>query len=202
MIAYASRTGTRRNLAALRAAGWRLLVSARGVLRHEGFRYALDNGAWTAYQRGEPFDVGAFERAVDLLGDGADWIIVPDVVMDAAATLRMAEVWLPKLAAHRVLVAVQNGMAAADVAPWLGPRVGLAVGGDTAWKEATVRKWGELARKRGCHLHVLRVNSARRISICHEAGAGSFDGSSASRFADSLPRLDRAVRQGSIFGCL
>ena len=28
MIAYASRTGTRRNLAALRAAGWRLLVSA------------------------------------------------------------------------------------------------------------------------------------------------------------------------------
>ncbi len=57
MIAYASRTGTRRNLAALRDAGWRLMVSARGVLRTEGFPYGLDNGAWTAFQRDEPFDV-------------------------------------------------------------------------------------------------------------------------------------------------
>lgn len=45
MIGYASRTGTRRNLDALRAAGWRLMVSARGALRTEGFPYALDNGA-------------------------------------------------------------------------------------------------------------------------------------------------------------
>lgn len=36
MIGYASRTGTRRNLAALREADWRLLVSARGVLRIVG----------------------------------------------------------------------------------------------------------------------------------------------------------------------
>lgn len=49
MIAYASRTGTRRNLAAIREAGWRLLVSAASCLRNEGFPYALDNGAWSAY---------------------------------------------------------------------------------------------------------------------------------------------------------
>ena len=69
MIGYASRTGTRRNLDALRAAGWRLLVSARGVLRSEGCGYALDNGAWTAHQRGEAFDEDAFVEAVDRLGD-------------------------------------------------------------------------------------------------------------------------------------
>jgi hypothetical protein len=40
IIPYASRTGTRRNLDALRERGWRLLVSASGVLRTEGFRYA------------------------------------------------------------------------------------------------------------------------------------------------------------------
>src|SRR3546814_4879783 len=50
VIAYASRTGTRRNLDALRDAGWRLMVSARGVLRTEGFPYELDNGAWTSFQ--------------------------------------------------------------------------------------------------------------------------------------------------------
>lgn len=39
MVSYASRTGTRRNLAAMRGAGWRLLVSAAGVLRTEGFEH-------------------------------------------------------------------------------------------------------------------------------------------------------------------
>jgi hypothetical protein len=62
MIAYASRTGTRRNLDALRNAEWRLMVSTRGVLRTEGFSYALDNGAWTSFQRGEPSHAAAFER--------------------------------------------------------------------------------------------------------------------------------------------
>lgn len=52
------------------------MVSARGVLRTEGFPYALDNGAWTAFQKGEPFDGAAFERAVKLLGADADWIVL------------------------------------------------------------------------------------------------------------------------------
>ena len=97
MLAYASRTGTRRNLDALRAAGWRLMVSARGVLRTEGFRYALDNGAWTSFQRNEPFDEAAFERAVALLGPGADWIVLPDIVMGGLASLRFSQKWLEQL---------------------------------------------------------------------------------------------------------
>ncbi len=202
MIGYASRTGTRRNLAALRDADWRLLVSARGVLRTEGFRYALDNGAWTAHQRGESFDVGAFERAVELVGDDADWIVVPDVVMDARRTLELAERWLPKLSRYRLLVAVQNGMTPRDVRPWLSERVGIFLGGDTNWKLDTMRSWGEVARESGAHFHVGRVNSAQRIHLCHLAGADSFDGTSASRFAESLPRLDHAVRQMSLFGAM
>jgi hypothetical protein len=35
ILGYASRTGTRRNLAALQGADWRLLVSAKGELRTE-----------------------------------------------------------------------------------------------------------------------------------------------------------------------
>ena len=45
---------------------------------------------------------------------------------------------------------------------------------------------------------MLRVNSARRISICHEAGVDSIDGTSVSRFAVTIGRLDRAVRQGAL----
>lgn len=50
--AYASRTGTKRNLAALRAAGWGLFVSTAGVHRNEGFRFMIDNGAWSAFTKG------------------------------------------------------------------------------------------------------------------------------------------------------
>lgn len=196
IVSYASRTGTRRNLEALRSAGWRLLVSAMGVHRTEGFQYAIDNGAWTAHQQGQRFDHAAFERVVWSLGDGADWIVVPDVVADRAASLRMTEWYLPHLDRWPLLVAVQDGMTEADVAPWLGPRCGIFLGGSTEWKLATMARWGEVARLRGCHYHVARVNTARRIAQAKECGADSIDGSSASRFAKSLPRLDRAVRQG------
>lgn len=191
-MAYASRTGTRRNLAALRAAGWRLLVSARGALRSEGFPYALDNGAWTAFQRGEPFDVPAFEKAVALLGKGADWIVVPDKVADREASLAMAREWLPRLRGIApLLFAVQDGMTEGDVPD----ECGVFLGGSTEWKLATMRQWGEFCRRTGRYYHVARVNTQRRIAQAKEAGAHSIDGSSASRFADSLPRLQRAMAQ-------
>lgn len=204
MIAYASRTGTRRNLAALRRAGWRLMVSARGPLRPEGFRYALDNGAWTAFQRGETFDVPAFEKAIALLGPGADWIVLPDIVAGGLASLRFSLDWLgtlkarPALRGTRYLLAVQNGMEQRDIAPLLGAGIGVFVGGDTPWKLGTMRAWADLAHARGATCHIGRVNSARRIRLCAAAGADSFDGSGVSRFASALPPLDLARRQPDI----
>lgn len=204
MIAYASRTGTRRNLDALRSAGWRLLVSARGVLRTEGFRYALDNGAWTSFQRGEPFDATAFEKAVARLGADADWIVVPDIVMGGLVSLEFSRRWLDRLLHRRnlsrtpFLIAVQNGMAPSDVRGLLGPRVGIFVGGDTPWKLATMALWARTAHAHGAICHVGRVNSARRINLCAAAGIDSFDGSGVSRFASALPRLDLARRQTDV----
>ncbi|MFA7604914.1 MAG: hypothetical protein WCY29_18125 [Novosphingobium sp.] len=206
MIGYASRTGTRRNLDALRRAGWRLMVSAKGPLRPERFHYALDNGAWTAFQRGDPFDVPAFEKAVALLGSGADWIVLPDIVAGGLASLRFSLDWLdalrnrPELRGARYLLAVQNGMEPPHIASLVGPEIGIFVGGDTPWKLATMAAWARLAHERGALCHVGRVNTARRIRLCAAAGADSFDGSGVSRFASTLPRLDLARRQPDIEG--
>ena len=201
MIPYASRTGTKRNLAALRSANWRLLVSARGVLRNEGFPYAIDNGAWTAFQKGEPFDIAAFEKAVEWGAVGADWLIVPDIVSGGLQSLRMSMEWVPRLCGVcPLLLAVQDGISVEDVRAVVGPDLGIAVGGSTDWKESTVVSWGALAREKGAYLHVLRVNSARRIAICAQAGAHSFDGTSATRFSKTVRPLDNARRQLSLFG--
>ena len=197
MRAYASRTGTKRNLAALRKVGWRLLISATGSHRDEGFPYGLDNGAWTAFQQGRQFDRAAFLRLLGSHGAGADWCVVPDIVQGGMESLEFSRGWLGVVLAstRTALIAVQDGMTPGDVAPLLGSRVGIAVGGSTDWKEKTAREWGALSREAGCYLHILRVNSRRRIFICQDAGAHSFDGTSVTRFASTLPRLDYAVRQ-------
>lgn len=199
--AYASRTGTRRNLDAMRAAGWRLIVSATGVLRNEGLGYALDNGAWTAFQQGQSLDERLFRKAVDQMGEGADWIVLPDIVAGGMRSLDYSRAWLHQLRGFPtpLLIAVQDGMEPDDVRELLGPTVGIFVGGSTSWKEATAVQWGALARRRNCYLHVGRVNSARRIAICAAAGASSFDGTSVTRFAKTLAPLDKATRQPDMF---
>ena len=213
MIAYASRTGTARNLDAFRLAGWRVLVSAAGELRTEGFAYAIDNGAWSSHTQGVPFDDDAFVRAVDLLGASADWVVAPDVVGGGLDSLALSMRWLPWILERtaRVLVPVQNGMDAGDVVHILGPRVGLFVGGDDlaprppirarpvmTWKERTAPYWATLCRANGAYCHVGRVNTRNRIRICAAAGVDSFDGTSGSRFAVNVPKVDAWRRQPSL----
>jgi hypothetical protein len=195
MIAYASRTGTRRNLAALRQAGWRLMVSAKGVLRTEGFAYALDNGAWHCFQHRLPFDEAAFLAAYRKLGSGADFCVLPDIVAGGLRSLEFSLNWAPRLGECPNYLAVQDGMSVSDVAPVLNGIAGIFVGGTSEWKERSLPTWGMLARKYGVALHVGRVNTARRIHLCRAARATSFDGSSVSRYAVTLPKLESARQQ-------
>lgn len=194
--AYASRTGTRRNLDALRRAGWGLFVSAAGVHRDEGCPFVIDNGAWSAFTRGEPWDEGRFVAVLDKLAhlETCEGIVAPDVVCGGAESLRLSLAWLDRLLdlGPRVYLAVQPGIAPWAVAPHLGERVGLFVGGDSSWKEATCAVWARLAHERGALCHVGRVNTLRRLLIVKAAGADSFDGSGPSRFEAALHKMERA----------
>ncbi|WP_016745577.1 hypothetical protein [Rhizorhabdus wittichii] len=198
MTPFFSRTGTKRNLDAARAAGWGILVSAAGVWRDEGFPLiGADNGQWAERDNPGPFKAERFERFVDWLGDRAQWLVLPDIVCGGLESLDLSLGWLDRLRGHSavLLIAVQNGMTPAMIAPFLGPRVGLFVGGDTAWKEETMTHWGQLAADAGCYCHVGRVNTIRRIRLAAIAGVHSIDGTSVTRFASTLPPLDFAARQ-------
>jgi hypothetical protein len=198
MQCYASRTGTRRNLDALRAAGWRLMISRAGVWRTEGFPYALDNGAWSDVRTGRDFDDAAFQKLVDKLGWQADFIVAPDIVAGGANSLRLSLLWLPHLLVRTrmVLIPVQDGMGPQDLVNVVLPKhIGIFLGGSTEWKLAHMRQWGEFCAARGIHYHVGRVNTAKRFRLAHIAGADSVDGSSASRYAVTLPMMDFASRQ-------
>lgn len=203
MICYATQTGNIRNLAALRANGWRLLVSPKnGHSKVNGdFRYGVDNGAWWAYQNKQSFDSAAFERVLVKFGDRADWIVLPDIVAGGLASLAFSLSWVDRVQRHGrlMLLPVQDGMAVGDVRPHLSERVGIFIGGGTEWKLAMMAAWGELAAEIGCYLHVGRVNTERRIALCAAAGADSFDGTSASRYSINTARLSRAAGQRDLW---
>jgi hypothetical protein len=201
VIPYASRTGGKRNLDALRVNGFRLLIVASGVQRDEGWdRYALDNGAWAYHQRGEPFDEGRFRALVEKFGRRADWCVLPDIIAGGVESLALSMTWMDWVLDRcpRALIAVQDGMEIRHIDHLIGDRVGVFVGGSTDWKLATLGMWGSLASR--CWVHVGRVNSVRRIRMCAMAGAHSFDGTSASVFSVTAKKLGHAARQ-SVLPC-
>lgn len=201
MIAYAASTRTRRNIAALDKAGWRLLITpgAKDLHEHRGyqFRYGIDNGAFSE----GGFQPKPFLELVERRGQTADFIVLPDIVAGGKASLDLSVSWIPKLRGYRsLLLPLQDGMTAYDVGLVLrqNVQVGLFLGGSTEFKLREIYAWGMVAHAWKRWYHVGRVNTARRIRLAHEAGADSFDGKSATMFSCTIPLLDAANAQPSL----
>lgn len=203
MIAYAARTGTKKNLEVLRAANWRIMLPP-GERRDPppGFRFAIDNGAWKAFQQKLPFDGESFAWLVERHGAAADFVVIPDIVAGGQDSFEMSIAWINRLKHLRlILFSVQDGMNVSDVGAVLErhPNMGIFLGGSTEWKLRNMYAWGMVAYAMRRYYHVARVNTQRRLRLAQEAGAISFDGSSVSRFACNLPLLERARRQPHLF---
>lgn len=174
-----------------------LSADPEAVWDARGFPYAIDNGAFTCWKQGTPWDADCFAELVYRFGACADFVVCPDVVADRERTLEIAHEWLPRIAwVPRLLWAVQDGMTPADVPPGLG----VFVGGSDAWKESSLRMWGPWRAAGGSYLHVGRVNTRRRLRMCMLAGADSVDGTSGTMFAKTIPQIDGWTDQGELGG--
>lgn len=158
--------------------GW--LLSPKGWRTpHRWMPYALDNGAFPAWTKNEPWDQSAYEKMLDNAFDAAwfrsqkpKWLLVPDVVTDREATILKWREWAPRLARScgwPLAFAVQDGMTQADVPANADV---VFVGGSTKWKWDTVERWC----RDNAHVHVGRVNGYGKLWLCHELGAKSCDG--------------------------
>lgn len=140
--------------------------------------WAVDNGAFAG------FDEDAFtDRIYQLRGiPGCKFVVCPDVVGNAPATLALFTQWAPRLRdrGFPVALAAQDGLRPIDV-PWRELDA-LFIGGTTDWKlSPAVDLLLVCARQRGIWRHVGRVNTRRRMrhffGLCE-----SIDGSGFSRF--------------------
>jgi hypothetical protein len=136
--------------------------------------YALDNGAFPAFLRGKPFDVGAWRELLAwarVCGQRPTWALVPDVVGDATATLRAWDAYAAETATLGVPLAfaAQDGHEPSDVPD--GAEV-VFIGGSTEWKRAAITPWCRVFPR----VHVGRINTYRWLRVCEAAGAESVDG--------------------------
>ena len=164
----------------------RLLVpdhfARAGDTARAGIPWAADNGC---FQR---LDVRAFGRMLDAITGlpGCLFVAVPDVVGDAAATLRRWQVWSPivRQTGQPLALVAQDGLRACDV-PW--DEVGaLFVGGTTEWKVGdAAARLVYAAKRRGLHVHMGRVNGRRRFKYAEALGCDSVDGSSFSKWRNT-----------------
>lgn len=203
IAAYCSATGTLSTIAALKKAGWKMLVVATGHDKNAGLPYAIDNGAWSAFNQGKPFDAHKFRKILAWSATqeiSPDWVVLPDIVAGGLESLEFSMCWLDEVSEYttRPLLAVQDGMTPQHAEPLMREGMGIFLGGSTEWKLATMPMWGEFCRGR-YYYHVARVNSAKRIHYAASCGADSFDGTSVCQFPVTLGRLDRARKQLNLF---
>lgn len=171
-----------------------MLTPATGYARHTGSfaAFACDTGCFAQPER---YDTGRYLRWLSGIPNPKRCLFAtaPDVVCDAAATLRRSLPVLPLIRALGLPAALvaQNGLTV-ETTPW-DELDALFLGGDTAWKlgheasalVAAARAWGK-------HCHMGRVNSLRRLQAAAIMGCHSADGTFLARGPDkNLPLMRR-----------
>ncbi len=148
--------------------------------------YGLDNGAYIDYNKGTEFNGDLFKVMCKDLGNGSDWIAIPDVVGDSVATLKQARYWFNELEKldldTNLLIVWQDGMTRSDLLPYIKDGYGVFVGGTTEGKLSAIPMVSSLCLEYGVWCHVGRVNTMRRVQYCKAHKVKSVDGSGFSRF--------------------
>lgn len=145
------------------------------ALRSASWLWAADNGAFSArWDEREWWTWLASDRNPR---ESCLFAVMPDVVADAEATVRLAERWsaLVRDAGYRAAFVAQDG-SDRHPPPWDLFDV-LFIGGSTEFKlgAEAVRLMAE-AHHREVPVHVGRVNSLRRLNWAREQHANTADG--------------------------
>lgn len=153
--------------------GW--LLSPGGWRNpHRWLGYAIDNGAFPLFTKGQQWSDAPFYAHLDRtkgLTHKPLWIAVPDSVGNREETLRMWFAHSPRVAKYGCPLAfvVQDGMTPDDIPPNASV---VFVGGTDAWKMRNVPIFTAAFPR----VHVGRINGEKGLWECHNAGAESCDG--------------------------
>ena len=160
--------------------------SSAGGYKKAGAKVAIDNGAFTAWQRGFPFPAVEFRehlRGCFKNGINADFIVCPDIVTAGKISLSFSMKWAAgELLGGRLALAVQDGVKPSDIDSYmLNHFTYIFVGGSQEWKWQTLEMWVEFAHKNNKKVHVGGVGTLNKLKHCESIGVDSVDSSSFAR---------------------
>lgn len=131
--------------------------------------FVIDNGRFSRKWTEDAF--WCHLEQVDDSGLTPQWVAVPDVVGDHVATAADWKAWNREVGNYGWPLAyvVQDGCEPADV-PSAAEVV--FIGGSTAWKRQNIFRFCDYFPR----VHVGRINTAKWLRVCNDAGAESCDG--------------------------
>lgn len=161
--------------------------------RNAGRSFAIDNGAFSAFNR------SAFEALLEREKANRDrclFVAMPDVVGSARRTLEAFRYWSELLTVWPIALVCQDGIDDLPI-PW--PQLAAVfIGGSTAWKMSQAAKDViKTAQLLGVHTHVGRINTPGRWNAFESLSVDTCDGSGVSRFDWMLDAIQQSRRDGS-----
>ncbi len=157
----------------------------------------FDNGAWGDFNNGRSFDEASYIKDLALLSqlERPDFLVVPDLVAQGAASLAFSLQWASRLKGLAPLYLVtQDGQSARDVAEVLDQFDGVFVGGSLEWKIRTAKQWVALAHQHGKPCHIGRAGSVDRAKWALRIGADSLDSCLPLWSEKNLQRFLRSIK--------
>lgn len=139
-----------------------------------GFKWAMDNSAFTGKFNEENYI--AKLRAMQSRRDTCVFIVAPDVIKNAAATIALYPQWLTLIRSLGFPAAFvgQDGLENYGLPDDLDA---FFIGGSTEWKlSKAARELAQEAKQRGKWVHMGRVNSKPRVHYAESIGCDSVDG--------------------------
>lgn len=167
-----------------------IVTPKQGQAIPDGAWFCADNGV---FGKGYPGDDLWWAWVQTLPREHCRFVVAPDVVADAAATIIRSTPWLGRIRALGLPAAFvgQDGLQDLSV-PWDDFDV-FFIGGSTDWKIGPhARALAAEAKRRGKQVHMGRVNSLKRLDYAHLIGCDSTDGTFITFAPDAnLPKMLR-----------
>lgn len=153
--------------------------------RHVERRFAIDNGAFSRFNR------RAFEALLERESPRRDlcrFVAVPDVVGSARRTLEVFDYWYPLLIQWPLALVAQDGQEDLPI-DW-EHLAAVFIGGTTKFKESDAAiQIIKAAQAMSKWVHVGRVNDPNRFEAFRQLGVDSVDGSGIARYSWMRERI-------------
>ena len=177
MKVYIGQTRSRKLIAELSRLGFGECTN-RGEYPPRRRPWFFDNGSFSDWKAGKPWDADAWRRDLDRIREGdtrPDFVVAPDIIAGGAESLEHSRSQLAHLEGFKTYLVAQDGMHPGMVADALEGFAGIFVGGTLEWKMSTGAAWCVLADALGVPCHLGRIGTARRVRWAVDVGAASID---------------------------